>query len=131
MGYVIKATYITGDSFHTKETSSELDPVWQDINVAEEALKWLNEHHKYYEVSERSDYRKEKNRDMSDLESKPWYKKDDSYWKDIWKFGVNLPYDNNTMTTSSIDYHGYFERLISLEITNEPDSENNDLKFTY
>ena len=30
MGYVIKATYITGDSFHTEETSSELDPVWHD-----------------------------------------------------------------------------------------------------
>ena len=128
MGYVIRAEYTTGDSFHTEQTSMVFAYVWKDLDTAKKALQWLNEHHKYYEKKEdRWDSIK---LDISDLTTKPWYKK--SLYSDMWYLSIKLPgNDPDELVTESVDYHGYFETLHSLEITNEPEAEDNDLRFVY
>ena len=124
MGYVIKATYQTGDSFHSEEANTELSGVWQTLAGAKEALRWLNEHHVYYEdINSRWDQK-----EHPDLETRLWYVKGEGIYRDIWGHCLNLLMDDGTLRRESIPYHGYFETLHSLEILCEKDG---DLSFTY
>ena len=128
MKYVILALYHTGDSENSYDTSHELAYVWNDLEVAKQALKWLNEHHEYYEAEDfqaRRPWAKSE-RDISDVKTKPWYHE---VYKD-WHRSVVLPGNDGTTTIESINYHGYFEGLHSLEILQQED-RNNDMKFSY
>lgn len=118
--YVIKAYYITGDSFHSEETSTELPPVWKDLDKAKKALKWLTEHYKYYQKNEDPDDFRVKHIDISDIKDKPWWtgSKDDS-----WHFSVNVELDDGTIVRVNIPYTGYFERLQYLQIDTTEDTE--------
>ena len=44
--YKIKVYYKTGDSFHTKDTHTILEPTWKNLEIAKENLQRLKEHYK-------------------------------------------------------------------------------------
>jgi len=127
MGYVITAYYRTGDSFHSEDTSTELSPVWENLDDAKEALRWLNEHHQYYE-EDNSHHRwpGDKSEDISDLQDKPWYKPKQD-WAEEWHYSCVLPYADGSVVVH-VPYHGYFERLHRLKIIAQIDGE---LSFDY
>ena len=134
MSYIIKAYYSTGDSFHTEEASHELSPVWNDLEVAKQALQYLNEHHKAYEFCENRD------RDASahmiknlkeSVKNESWYINSGSLSNsEGWYYSIKLPLDDGTFTQDHISYHGYFEHLSLLAI--ETYSEESDgMSFRY
>ena len=130
--YVIRADYVTGDSFGSEDTFEILSPVWTDLDKAKQALKDLTEHHKYYLNSKENCHRwhDDPEVDISDLTKKSWYRpapEDRGYWTDFWTFSVDVELDDGSKHTVSVQYHGYFEHLNSLEITAEPQSDT-DMK---
>lgn len=119
--YVIKSHYSTGDSYNTYDTSTTLAAVWTDLNEAKVALKWLTEQHKYYDAVENS-HRWGEKVDVSDLETKPWFRPGKNFGMPHWMFSCNVHVDNAIFVVD-IPYHGYFEHLQTLEIIiEEPDT---------
>jgi hypothetical protein len=131
MGFYIKASYSTGDSFKNWDEVTGLAPVWQNLDKAKQALRWLTEHHKEYEV---------RNNRWSpgvkrDVTAEPWYVSTpkghgSAFWEGWWELCVNLELDDGTMMNVSIPYHGYFEHLESLEIVPIED-DYSDMKSTF
>lgn len=128
MAYQIKASYSTGDSFHTEDTTTVLSPVWKNLDAAKKALQWLKEHHQYYEVYEDS-RRSYKNIvfNIDEAKLKSWFVQPES-WPEGWTYYMKLPLDDGTLFNTDIPYHGHFEHLYSLEIESETDS---DMKVSF
>jgi len=124
MGYMIKASYKTGDSFHNYDTSDEFAPIWKDLSQAKKALRWLSEHHAAYE--QESDDRRHRNEPkIPRMLGKPWFiTRQEGYgYQDFWHSAAKVELDDGTLFQVGVPYHGYFERLHSLEIICEEDPE--------
>ncbi len=75
--YTIVATYITGDSFGSEEVTHEIPLIWEDINLAKQAMEELHEHYLAYENG----------LDIKDVKDKPWCDSMNSM-DDIWEYTV-------------------------------------------
>jgi len=154
--YSIKVSYQTGDSFG----SNDVEEVWEDfdnLDIAKENLKRIEEHYRQYEVL--NGYRtseETKLQTMDENSSKPWFvgiklpyiklvkgdrgidEKDIEKYKD--EYEIIYKYDNTmaenciiVLADNGVPYQiwcpwcGYFESLYSAEIIT---NSSNDLKFT-
>jgi len=119
--YTIRITYGTGDSFHNSHGNvSDVGAVWEDLEEARVALKYINEHH-----SACSDYNWRRPRvpeHYKKFKHKPWYDKD---CKKDWDFCYTLMVPVNGVSTKiSAFWHGYFETLEMAEIVLTEDNRD-------
>lgn len=117
--YRIKVDYSTGDSFHTEDTSDLVEMDWNDLDIAKENLKRIEEHYKWYTY-----HNKSYSRFFND-------KKIDEPLHHIgleYDFQIRYKLDDGTEFFTTCPWCGYFENLQCAEIVVNP--EINDMKFT-
>jgi hypothetical protein len=56
--YKIKINYTTGDSFHSEIVEEFVDMEWESLKLAQEALKRIEEHYRWYQSRDNSRYKK-------------------------------------------------------------------------
>jgi hypothetical protein len=106
MAFKIKASYTTGDSFHTEDAETTIDR-FESREVAEKALERLKEHYNWYNDKNNSySFR----RDDKKVEEPEWHKGLE------YDFQVSYYLDNGELLVTTVPYCGYFEHLNSLEI---------------
>ncbi|CAG7581470.1 MAG: hypothetical protein SLAVMIC_00858 [uncultured marine phage] len=132
MKHKIEIKYQTGDSFNSEDTSDILELEWDDLDIAKENLKAIQEHY-------RNSYEPLNNRRWNDKRSveeiiggnkdKWWFveKKLNNGNLDPYYAGncIKLKTDNGDLMQISCYWCGYFETLYGAEII----SVDNDMKF--
>ena len=111
MKLIIKAEYVTGDSFGSREASEVLDYDWTDDEVVLKNAKAILEHYKAYRDSEFNE-----DIDPSIVE-KWWYVKPESKYDGIINGRVKLIGNNGEHFIYVCPWCGYFEHLESVEVT--------------
>jgi len=104
MKYTIKIEYTTGDSFHTEEAEGTVGLVWENMDVAKQALQRIKEHYNWFRDQE-GYYR---------FNDKPvprpkWHKtnmEDDKFSR---MHVINLPLDDGEEHQIECFWCGYFE----------------------
>ena len=105
MKYLIKIDYHTGGSITDEDIITYLENEWSDINVAEDNLKRIEEHYKYYQYLNRpTSYNKAPKPEC-------WSGEDDEH-----DCGIDLLLDNGNIWHIRPFWIGYFESLHSAEI---------------
>lgn len=127
--YEIVAYYSTGDSFNNYDTSTTLACCWENLEVAKLALKYLNEHHRHYQVYSNPTWYDYPDVNLDTIKQNPWYTGLDKP-KGCWDLAIKLPLDDGSFHMESIPYHGYFEHLNSLVIEASKNSTTG-MNFTY
>lgn len=132
MPYQIRAYYSTGDSDTTEETSTELAPVWNNLDRAKESLKLLTAHHKAYNELVRPWGRSYETIDYDAIMNSFWYtgkklKTHNARTPSDWHYSATVVSDTGDPISCHIPYHGYFEILHKLEI--EPDTSDMSVTF--
>lgn len=146
MGYKIKITYSTGDSFHTEDTFDYLDFSWEKMGVVKENLKRIEDHYKMNNSGD--DY---SGKDADKYKTKDWFvyvpkpvhkttgvsiteKEMSKLAKEDWEYlpdpffaehSINLKADNEMNIQINAFWIGYFERLISIK------AEFDDMEITF
>ncbi len=117
--YKIKYFYQTGDSFHTEEREDILEFDWDDLDMAKESLKRIEEHYKWYQSKESYFGRKK------EIEKPKWhnvkYEHNDEHCL------MNIRMDNEKEVQFWPPWCGYFESLHSAEII----TEDSDMKIEF
>ena len=117
--YQIEYHYKTGDSFRTLETEEILEYEWEDLKVAKEALRRIEEHYAWYESIE-SPWVKE-------VEKPEWHNVRDMHLtKGMEHNLLNIPMDNGEEVQFWPPWCGYFETLYGAEIV----TGGKDMGFT-
>ena len=111
MKLIIKAEYVTGDSFGHEDATEILDYDWTDEEVALENVKAILEHYKTYSDNEFGG-----DVDPSFVD-KWWYVKPESKYDGIINGRVRLINGNGDYFIYVCPWCGYFERLDSVEVT--------------
>ena len=120
--YRIKIHYETGDSFGSKNTESYLELEWNNLDVAKENLKRIEEHYSFYKKLERLYSSQKKDKEVKKEMSK-------QRWAVLKypEYCILLLADNGKEMQMSAFWCGYFERLYYAEIEA---SQDNDMKFS-
>ena len=135
MPYQIRAYYSTGDSSITYETSTELAPVWNNLDRAKESLKLLTAHHQAYQEVERPWGRSYEAIDYDAIMNASWYtgkklKTHNARTHSDWHYSAMIVSDNGDPIQCHVPYHGYFEHLQKLEIEAvSPDTSDMSVTF--
>jgi len=107
--YQIKYHYETGDSFHTEDREEILEYEWEDLKVAKEALRRIEEHYAWYESISRGH--------LDELPRPKWHSiKPGSTAKDMEHYLINIPMDNGKEVQFWAPWCGYFETLYGADI---------------
>lgn len=116
--YEIEIYYSTGDSLGIHEETDQVGCVWEDIEYAKLALKYINEHY----VAVRDSYKQEF--EIRDYYKKPWFDdyENGAYWYD----SLILPVSKGVTQKVHAYWLGYFETLHSASIL----SHDSDLSFS-
>jgi hypothetical protein len=69
----IRIHYTTGDSFGTKETYTDLDGTWERMEVVEDNVNRIEEHHKYYLEGSRCLTEAGFKKLVDEIKDKSWY----------------------------------------------------------
>lgn len=121
MIYRIEIHYITGDSFGSQETTSFLDPAWEDINIAKENLKAIREHWEFYYTMENSGAlirtRGKTKEEIFNEYKDRWWMVPDFKLNGYDHHRMRLKMDNGNFMQQSNFWCGYFESLIGAKIT--------------
>lgn len=131
MKYKIKYEYQTGGSFGSEDSDGILELGWNDLDIAKQNLKRIQEHYKYYEAKERirgsfnTKWYKDELSLIDLIEStKPdWFVEKNQYGYE--HHCIKLYADNGNVWQISCPWCGYFERLYSVEII----PNESDMKF--
>lgn len=119
MRYKIKYHYQTGDSFNTYEHTDYLDYYWDDLDIAKEALRRIEEHYPWA--------RRFSRRHDGDYSTAPsWWKVDgDRFW--ALENLINIPVTADKEVQFYCPWLGYFEYLHYAEIV--PDDTGMRITF--
>lgn len=110
--YTIEIYYQTGDSFGLEDCYDNLEISWDDIDIAKENLKRIQEHYLWYADKNSRRYKHE-----------PSLKKP-SCASDEYDFCLNLKTDAGKEFQYNTFWCGYFDRLYSAKIIlNQPNEE--------
>lgn len=118
--YKIKYNYQTGDSFHTETCEEVLEFDWEDLDIAKEGLKRINEHYKWY--SSKNSYSFNKNE-----VSKPEWHNVNTDLVSQEHYLMNIRMDNGKEVQFWPPWCGYFETLYGAEII----IEDSDMKIEF
>lgn len=131
MKYKIEYSYYTGSSFGSEDSTGVLELEWENLEVAKDNLKRIQEHWRYYSIKESlKSFRKDK--EYSNLiesiekEQPDWYVKSTSDNKYYNHHSIILYTDNGKPWQFRCPWCGYFEGLYGAKITNV----ESDLEFT-
>jgi len=120
MKYEILIDYTTGDSFGSEERNDQdLGLIFDNVQLAEQALKDIEEHYKLAEEYDRAwndryvrsggtSGRRFKSEVLKDVVDKAWCTAQD---KDYWQFAISLETSEGIRTQIHVFYVGYFETL--------------------
>lgn len=142
--YKIKISYETGDSFDREDVENYLDLEWDNLEIAKENLKAIQDHYKVYKnfngwnkrdsVSKEEIYEKYKDAYWLVLYYDNWDYKNNKCKKESKKLDeysmahlMRLKADNGNLMQQNNFWCGYFETLYGAEIEIKEDT---DLKFT-
>jgi len=115
--YKIKYSYCTGDSFHSEDREDILEFEWDDLDIAKESLKRINEHYKWYSFKENY-----YGRDKEEVFKPEWHNiKSEHVSSD--HYLMNIRMDNGNEVQFWPPWCGYFEHLYWAEITIEGDTD--------
>jgi hypothetical protein len=112
--YKIKYSYRTGDSFHSEDREEILEFEWEDIKLAEEALKRIEEHYRWY-TSIRNSY----SFSPETIERPDWHKKEftsTDHAQSTEENMIVLRMDNDQTVQFWAPWCGYFETLYGCEL---------------
>ena len=112
--YKIKYSYRTGDSFGSEDREEILEYEWEDIELAKEALKRIEEHYRWYE-SVSSSY----SFSPKTIERPEWHKNeldDKGYHETTIQNMIVLNMDNGKKVQFWCPWCGYFESLYGCEL---------------
>ena len=133
--YTIKIKYETGNSFghHTEE--SEVDYIWDTIELAREALQNIQAHYKHYRECDKSSSIGVYSPDSMHPHTESWFLTKElnrnSHSNGSWAFSVGVPNKEGTgYTYISSFWCGYFERLLEASVVMVDDTNNPD-KITF
>jgi hypothetical protein len=125
MKYQIIVYYQTGDSFHTEDTETVLDPRWENLDIAKENLERIKQHHEYYHDHNNSFKLRYKKKALEEK------------WKNVPDFIVvektlsfpmiKIKLDNENEMQMWPMWCGYFERLYGAEI--QIDYDKSGMRF--
>ena len=118
--FKIKIFYKTGDSFHTREDSSILEPSWDNLDTAKENLKRIQVHYEFYQKYKNVDL---KHKESIKEEVPPFIILDKKYNL----ICLKLILDNGNEMQMYCEWCGYFERLLRGKIIIE---ESEETEFT-
>ena len=113
MKFVIKITYMDGDSFKSYIDHETLDYSWSDENVVVKNMIAIKEHYEAYRKS-CGYYSGEK--DNEDYKSKWWYMKPKYYMESEFPCGLNLSLDDGSLFYYHCPWCGYFASLLEVEM---------------
>lgn len=122
--YFIKYRYMTGNSFGSHEEIDTLELTWDNLDIAKENLKRIQEHYKWYKYIEESGkiyFNKSRNKTIPQPE---WWdcKNGDTHYQ---HHKINLVTDNRKEIQMWCPWCGYFESLIEAEI----ELDSSDMKI--
>lgn len=101
--YTVKAYYTTGDSFGSEDVEHEIPLVWENKELARQAMREIYDH--YTAFQDRLDY--------SEVKDNAWC---GEAYAEIWEFSIKLELDNGKRQSMNVPWTGYFESLNSLEV---------------
>jgi len=104
----IRVSYRTGDSFHDEDTEEDIELQWNNLAMAEESLRRIQNHHKW---TEKNEY----------VHEKPKSKLPDGVvWiDDEHRATLELLTDEGKPYKYTPFWEGYFERLYDAEIVSK------------
>jgi len=119
--YTIQITYQTGDSFNTYDDVSTVGAVWSDLKYAKLALKFIKEHHKYYQES-RYYSPSSSPKDVKAAKNSQWYTGD--------SYSLNVLINENKKQKIHTFWMGFFERIREAKIIiDDSEFENSSVSF--
>lgn len=122
--YTIEIEYTTGSSFHSETCKEVIGPVWRNLEVAQQALKYIEEHYKLYQQRDRVYRSHEADQLFKQAQSKPWFKNcSDKEYINVtyWYPCFALPTDDGGWIDTHVFWCGYFETMHSAEIVMHED----------
>lgn len=133
--YSIELYYQTGSSFGSEDVTETLELEWNDISVAKENLKAIQEHYKMY--SDLNNWRiiSSKGQDICEkVKDKDWFVGDKreiegkmQYDTDVCGRCINLKTDEGNTMRMHCFWTGYFEHLYGAKIII---TDTSDMEFT-
>lgn len=105
--YKIEYDYYTGDSFGTEDRTSTLEFEWELVDKANEALKRIEEHWRWYDENCRHHYYSRE--DVVTYPEPAWH-------KGLYESIIKLELDNGEEVEFWAPWCGYFEGLYGAEI---------------
>ena len=119
MTYVIEVTYDSGDSYETRPNQKEiLELTWEDLSVAKDNLKRIQEHYEFYKKLYSANYTL-KDKIKKDMIRQRWGVENDP------ERCLKLATDDGGEWQILAFWTGYFETLRGAEII----IDNKDMKF--
>jgi hypothetical protein len=129
MKYTININYDTGDSFHSEyDVNETLDISWENIEIAKENLKRIQDHYNFVKKPYSYEYRGKSNKEIEEIKKnaskQPWFV---SQYPEICLY---LKLDDGKKFQQSSFWSGYFEKLNYIEIV-VLEKEENDLRIDF
>lgn len=132
--FEILVKYMTGDSFGSRYTEDTVGCIWKDIEYAKLALKYIKEHHEMkQELESETRWGKSSGKAniiISSLKSKPWYVAPKDKWSSHLSV-LKVPVNEEEWQQIYPFWHGYFERLESIEIIAARNENESDTKYSF
>lgn len=131
MGYQIKISYTSGNSFNTYNDESILELSWNNLEVAKANLRRISEHYKCYRIDnsyggikgwEYENLTPEQKLIYQNREKQDWYVNTGEY-----SYSIRLKTDEGKDFQISPFWVGYFETLNEIEII----AASSDMKITF
>lgn len=122
--YRIKYNYDTGDTFSTQEGCEDYLEGWNNLDIAKENLKRIEEHYTYYRKIN-TGYHKDYNKIIKSMSNERWGVKDNINVENC----IMLLADNGVEYRIWCPWCGYFESLNYAEI--EEIKNNSGMKIEF
>lgn len=133
MKYKIEYSYYTGSSFGSEDSTGVLELEWEDLQVAKNNLKRIQEHWKYYKAKNTASSSYSKTWVKDELKIVSTIEKEEPDWlvkpdqKNSYNYHSIILYtDNGKPWQFWCPWCGYFEGLYGAKIINA----DSDLEFT-
>jgi hypothetical protein len=121
--YRVNVRYYIGDSNGKEDYEKILEPIWEDYDIAKEALRRIKEHWGWYNYEENE---KHYSFSMEKVDRPEWHKVESEVCKDHPWLLLNLPLDNGEEFQFNPPWCGYFDGLygakIILNVLVDPDA---------
>lgn len=130
MKYKIKYTFETGDSFGSHIEKSELENEWENLEIAKQNLKSIEQHYTWYKLKKEGERFRRTYRNSHDeyektilnfAKDKVWFISEKDY------YCLKLQLDNGEDWQMWAPWCGHFETLIEVEIV----IDNLDMKIQF